>query len=383
MAHDVFISYSSKDKPVADAACALLESRGIRCWIAPRDILPGAAWAASIPPAIGAAKVFLLIFSSSANDSDQVQREVDLAANRRLAIVPLRVENVLPQASLEYYIRAQHWLDAFTPPLEQHLTRLADAIALILSGETTVTHGDAAIVREPVPSAPGRTGLAALVGAVAVVVLAAGAWWMLRDHPPAPPAVAAIAPVLPPSALAYDRETAAADAAAPAAHKHVVVYARRNCMTQTLANGAAAIFCVSSTLGAQNDAAGRENAYGPQNLFDNNRATAWCEGVPGPGNGEEIAVTFSRPQVIDAITFVNGYAKSAATFAKNNSVHTLIATWPDGTASSFDLADRQAPYSVSPHHPGAVTGVTFRIESVNGGSKWPDTCVSELTFTTH
>jgi hypothetical protein len=29
MAHDVFISYSSKDKPAADAACAGLEARGL------------------------------------------------------------------------------------------------------------------------------------------------------------------------------------------------------------------------------------------------------------------------------------------------------------------------------------------------------------------
>ena len=40
MAHDVFISHSSKDKPIADAICANLEGTGIRCWIAPRDIAP-------------------------------------------------------------------------------------------------------------------------------------------------------------------------------------------------------------------------------------------------------------------------------------------------------------------------------------------------------
>ena len=48
MAHDVFISYSSKDKPVADAACATLESSGVRCWIAPRDVAPGVAYAESL-----------------------------------------------------------------------------------------------------------------------------------------------------------------------------------------------------------------------------------------------------------------------------------------------------------------------------------------------
>lgn len=36
MAHDVFISYSSKDKTAADATCAVLEGCGVRCWMAPR-----------------------------------------------------------------------------------------------------------------------------------------------------------------------------------------------------------------------------------------------------------------------------------------------------------------------------------------------------------
>ena len=54
MAHDVFISYSSKDKAVADAVCAGLEGRGIACWMAPRDIVPGVDWGAAIIDAIGA-----------------------------------------------------------------------------------------------------------------------------------------------------------------------------------------------------------------------------------------------------------------------------------------------------------------------------------------
>ena len=52
MAHDVFVSYSSKDKPTADAVCATLEGRGIRCWVARRDILPGTDWGESIIDAI-------------------------------------------------------------------------------------------------------------------------------------------------------------------------------------------------------------------------------------------------------------------------------------------------------------------------------------------
>ncbi len=48
MAHDVFISYSTKDKSIADAICSILESTQIRCWIAPRDITPGVPFAEAI-----------------------------------------------------------------------------------------------------------------------------------------------------------------------------------------------------------------------------------------------------------------------------------------------------------------------------------------------
>jgi hypothetical protein len=38
MEFDAFISHSSSDKTAADAACAVLESTGIRCWISPRGL---------------------------------------------------------------------------------------------------------------------------------------------------------------------------------------------------------------------------------------------------------------------------------------------------------------------------------------------------------
>src|ERR1051326_8925254 len=44
MAHEVFISHSSQDKTAADRVCSFLEAKGMRCWIAPRDIVPGVEW---------------------------------------------------------------------------------------------------------------------------------------------------------------------------------------------------------------------------------------------------------------------------------------------------------------------------------------------------
>ena len=133
MAHDIFISYSTGDKPSADAVCATLESRGIRCWIAPRDVLPGEEYAAAIVSALHESRVMVLVFSSGANQSPQVLREVERGVSKGLPIIPLRIENVPPSAAMEYYISSRHWLDALTPPLEQHLVHLADTVKLLLS----------------------------------------------------------------------------------------------------------------------------------------------------------------------------------------------------------------------------------------------------------
>jgi hypothetical protein len=116
LAHDAFISYSHMDKLTAEAVCVALEAAGIRCWIAPRDIAPGAEWGESIVNGIDRCPVMVLIFSSNANESRQVRREVERAVNRGLTIVPMRLEQTEPRRSLAYFLAGIHWLDALTPP---------------------------------------------------------------------------------------------------------------------------------------------------------------------------------------------------------------------------------------------------------------------------
>jgi hypothetical protein len=135
MAHDVFISYSSKDKPVADAACATLESNGVRCWIAPRDVAPGVAYAESLVNGLSNSRVMVLVFSANSNRSPQVLREVERAVSKGLPILPLRIEDAPMSQAMEYYISSQHWLDALTPPLERHLSRLCESVKALLSSQ--------------------------------------------------------------------------------------------------------------------------------------------------------------------------------------------------------------------------------------------------------
>jgi hypothetical protein len=132
MAHDVFLSYSSKDKSTADAACAVLEKAGIRVWMAPRDILPGIGWGASVLAAITNARVMVLVFSENANASPHIEREVERTINNGLPVIPFRIENIEPSEALEYFISASHWLDAFSEPLEKHLDRLADVVRRVI-----------------------------------------------------------------------------------------------------------------------------------------------------------------------------------------------------------------------------------------------------------
>jgi hypothetical protein len=152
MAHDVFISYASSDKAVADAVCHALESRRLRCWIAPRDVPPGANFRAAILEAIAQSRVLVLVLSAGANASRFVQAELGAAFDRGLSIVTLRREDVPLAPAVELCIRDSHWLDALTPPLEAHLVRLAEAVAQLLALGTPAA--GTAGGRAPTPPSP-------------------------------------------------------------------------------------------------------------------------------------------------------------------------------------------------------------------------------------
>ncbi|NWG32564.1 MAG: toll/interleukin-1 receptor domain-containing protein, partial [Rhodocyclaceae bacterium] len=136
MASHVFISYSSKDRDIAEVTCAALEAGGIPVWIAPRNIMPGSDYGASIIEALESAQAIILLLSSNSNASPHIKREIERAVNKGIAIIPLRIEDVMPSKSLEYFISTQHWLDAFTPPLERHLQHLVDTLRVLLQQQS-------------------------------------------------------------------------------------------------------------------------------------------------------------------------------------------------------------------------------------------------------
>lgn len=130
---EVFISYSSVDKTAADEVCEALERSDISCWIAPRNIGVG-SYASAIIKGITDCQLMVLVFSSHSNKSPQVEREIERAVSKGKTIYPVRIENVVPSPDLELFISSEQWMDAFEPPLSDHLDKFCDNVKALLAG---------------------------------------------------------------------------------------------------------------------------------------------------------------------------------------------------------------------------------------------------------
>ena len=107
---DVFISYHEKSAgELAAQIAAALESAGISCWYAKRDIPPGGAFAEDIPSQIDACKVFLLILNESVYQSKHIENELGLAFSRlnkgeHITILPLEIGDFKQESWVKYYL---------------------------------------------------------------------------------------------------------------------------------------------------------------------------------------------------------------------------------------------------------------------------------------
>ncbi len=153
MGNDVFISYSSDDAEAAETICERLEAEGLRCWIAPRNIMAGVKWSEAIIDALDQAKIMLLVLSASSVKSAQVEREVERAADRQLPIIPLRIHDVSLSKAMQFFIGPSHWLDAYEPPLARHLEDLVEAVVKNLANAADKTGARRTVPAREAPTA--------------------------------------------------------------------------------------------------------------------------------------------------------------------------------------------------------------------------------------
>ena len=133
---DFFVSYNSSDLEVAEHIVRTLEERGARCWIAPRDVPPGADYREAIFDAVCSSDAMLLLFSKGAASSDHISREVFLAGEQKKKIIPLKLDDVVPSGRLAYSLAGLHWID--------FLENRDSAIEFILKQRKAPTEPDSA-----------------------------------------------------------------------------------------------------------------------------------------------------------------------------------------------------------------------------------------------
>jgi len=180
---DVFISYASHDKAVADTVCKALENAALTCWIAPRDVVPGESFAGAIVHAIDATKAIVLVLSEHSADSQHVLREVERASSKRHPLIALRIDLAPMPADLEYFLNTSQWLDASTSGVKRALPKLVDAArsALALSASAaSITSSPAATASATRPPARWLAVIAAITVAALGYVLVDKFWLSKR-----------------------------------------------------------------------------------------------------------------------------------------------------------------------------------------------------------
>jgi TolB-like protein/Flp pilus assembly protein TadD len=218
---DVFISYASHDKGVADAVCEALEGAGVACWIAPRNVTPGDFYADSIVRALDASRLIVVILSEHSVASPHVVREVERASAKRHAVISLRLDSAPLPPGLEYFLNTCQWLDASGTAARSALPQLIHAVRRQLLSPTNSTStlgADTASAAGSVsPGFGGRSraiprwkGAAIALGVVAVglVYLAVTRHWLSASTRTAQPAVGTAAQPLPVTSPVSDKSVA-------------------------------------------------------------------------------------------------------------------------------------------------------------------------------
>ena len=168
---DVFISYASQDTAVANAIVETLETHGVRCWIAPRDVTPGSHYADGIMSAIGGAKALVLVLSGSALISKHVGKEVERASSKGRPIIAIHTDNVALTPAFEYFLSESQWIDVGAGGLAAVAAKLVDAVRLHLA-PTVSSEPHAPLIPSVVPRTATLTRWRWVLAGGAILLLA-------------------------------------------------------------------------------------------------------------------------------------------------------------------------------------------------------------------
>jgi hypothetical protein len=143
MTHEVFISFKSEDIDFAEKICDDLGSKGFKCWISSRGIRGGQAHQEAITNALLDASVLVLVFSSAADKSDEIIKELSIASQYKKHVIPVRIEDFLPAKGSKfiYELASRQYIDLFKN-WEREIEHLANDIRFLITGPSVDIQGD-------------------------------------------------------------------------------------------------------------------------------------------------------------------------------------------------------------------------------------------------
>ena len=151
----VFISHSSKDRELAYHLCVLLEERGLKCWIAPRDVSPGENYGSQIVHGLQDSDDLAVLLSPDSLESRHVASEVARAFEKGKNIYPLRLkEDVWPTEELELFVTSAHWVELWSRGIDKAADELVEAIKARASSKVRPGTPVGTPARKPRPVAP-------------------------------------------------------------------------------------------------------------------------------------------------------------------------------------------------------------------------------------
>lgn len=167
--YDVFVSHkTAEDGEIARRLVASLESHGLKCWIAPRDIPPGQNYASAIVDGISQSSVFLMLFSRYANQSDDIVRECQQASRLKRPLLTVRLDDAEFCPALSYFLALPQGVGPFARN-ENLFDGVFEHVRAMIDGSETPVH-------MPVPPKPKKRLLTAI--AATIVALGAATTWL-------------------------------------------------------------------------------------------------------------------------------------------------------------------------------------------------------------
>ena len=188
-ATDFFICHASSDgaEPAREIVREL-EARDVRCWIAPRNIPLGMTWPRAIVSGLESSRAMLLVVSRDANLSEEIEKEVTLAAHLHKIIFPVRVQDVPLSGTLLYQVQTRQWRDFFadrTAVIDEIATQIKsmrEGVAAAPAPPPEPIRPPPTAPREAVPQKTSVGRRAVLTGAAAVSAAAVGVGFVGRGY---------------------------------------------------------------------------------------------------------------------------------------------------------------------------------------------------------